>query len=416
MRLKLSVIFMLVLALTVGVWAQEDEATTEFEDLYSEVPTVRGEDGAFILGDPDAPVTVIEFADFLCPACQNYQPTVTSFIESYVLTGQAKFEYRFFLVIDPFLSGLSAAVAECSYDQGAFWTTNKEIYRLAEAREIDENLVSVVAANVGLDEAELDACVNEPRFFQYQEDIAYGQDLSVGSTPSIRVKVGDDGLAGVLVIDDVYYDRSGVSVETLGDFVTHETPEDHVLLVNQVLSDDYLHDTSLLDGDEDCDTVCWRGIVPGSTTLEEAIAILEAQDDLGELDVQTNDVATGIIFGEPNCCQVVSQDNETVTLIQLNTAPLMTLGAIIERYGEPDLIEGVVVTRSQVVHNLYFLAHNMVIFAFAEGADAPLSEESPIVGMVLVDPEVYQMVLAGIPLTEWDGFQALSDYDIPAEQ
>jgi protein-disulfide isomerase len=413
MRLKFSVVLVLLFALTFAVFAQDEEETTEFQDLYSEVPTVRGEDGAFILGDPDAPVTVIEFADFLCPACQQYQPTITTFIEDYVLTGQAKFEYRFFLVIDPFLSGLSAAVGECAYEQGAFWTVNKELYRLAEAREIDENLISVIAENVGLDEAQLDTCVNEPRFFQYQEDIAYGQDLSVSSTPSIRVKAGD-GLAGVLVVGDMYYDRSGVSVATLAEFVASETPEDHVLLVNQVLNDENSQDTSLID-DEDCAAPCWRGIVPGETTLEDAIAILEAQDDLGELNIQSNEVATAITFGDPLCCQLVSQDNQTVTLFQLNTAPLMTLGAVIERYGEPDLIEGAVITRSQTVHNLYFLDHNIVLFVFAEGADAPLSEESPIVGTVYVDPALYAEVLAGVPLSSWNGYQALSDYDLPAE-
>lgn len=414
MRFKLSVIFVMLFAISFAVFAQDEEETTGFQDLYYEVPTIRAEDGAFILGDPDAPVTVIEFADFLCPACQQYHGAVNSFIQNHVLTGEAKFEYRFYLVIDPFLSGLSAAVAECSFEQGAFWATNEELYRLAEAREIDENLVSVIATNLSLDEAALDTCVNEPRYFQYQEDMAYGQDLSVASTPSIRVKVGDEP-AGLLLVNDVYYDRGGISVATLGEFVVSETPENYVYKLNQALRDDYLQDTSLIE-DSDCTALCWRGIVPGETTLDEAIAILEAQEDLGELIVQSNEVATGISFGDPTCCQLVSQDNETVTILQLGLAPLMTLGEVIEHYGEPSLIEGVLLTRSQIIHNLYFLEHNLVIFALAEGVDVALSEESPIVGAVYVDPVLYQQVLEGTLLAEWNGYQALSDYDLPAEQ
>lgn len=414
MRFKLSVVFIMLLALTMSVFAQDEEATT-FEDLFSEVPTIRGEDGAFILGDPDAPVTVIEFADFLCPACQQYHETVNDFIEEYVLTGQAKFEYRFFLVIDPFLSGLSSAVAECSFEQGAFWTTNEELYRLAVAREIDDNLVSVVATNLSLDEQALDACVNEARLFQYQEDVLYGQELGVGSTPSIRVRVGDDSSAGVIQIEESLYQRGGVPAPILGEFVTSETPQDLVYVVNQALRDDYLNDTALID-DEECGAPCWRGITPGVTTLEEAIAILEAQDDLGELDIQTDGMSTSILFGEAPCCQLFSQDNEQVTILQANTAPLMTLGAVIERYGEPDLIEGVVFTRQQIIHNLYFVELNMGVFAFTDGVDSPLSEDSPIVGWVFVEPVIYQQVLSGTALAEWNGYQALSDYDIPAEQ
>lgn len=413
MRFKFSVMLLALFAMSFSVFAQEDEAT-DYQDLFAEVPTIRAEDGAFVLGDPDAPVTVSIFADFLCPACQQYHATANDFIEEYVLTGQAKFEYRFFLVIDPFLSGLSSAVAECSFEQGAFWATNDELYRLAEAREIGDDLVSVVATNLSLDEEALDACVNEARLFQYQEDVVYGQELGVGSTPSIRVQVGDNP-AGVLQIGENLYQGGGVALNILGEFVTSETPEDMVYLVNQALRDDNLSDRGLIE-DEDCGAPCWRGITPGVTSLEDAIAILEAQDDLGTLDVQTDGVSTSIVFGEVPCCQLFSQDNEQVTILQLNTAPVMTLGEVIERYGEPDLIEGVLFTRQQIIHNVYFLDHNIGVFVFTDGVDSPLSEESPVVGFVIVEAELFEQVLAGSALSEWNGFQALSDYDIPAEQ
>src|SRR4051794_33993937 len=52
--------------------ASEASAVT---DIYSDIPQSRTEDGAFVLGDPDAPITIIEFLDWGCPHCQAYKPT-----------------------------------------------------------------------------------------------------------------------------------------------------------------------------------------------------------------------------------------------------------------------------------------------------------------------------------------------------
>jgi protein-disulfide isomerase len=56
----------------------------------------RQPDGGFVLGNSKAPITIIEFADFACPHCQEYHPTITQFLGDYVVTGKAKFEYRVF--------------------------------------------------------------------------------------------------------------------------------------------------------------------------------------------------------------------------------------------------------------------------------------------------------------------------------
>src|SRR4051812_21621616 len=55
---------------------------------YSKIPQGRTDDGAFILGDPAAPVTVMAFEDFLCPHCQDYQSVITRFIKEQVATGK----------------------------------------------------------------------------------------------------------------------------------------------------------------------------------------------------------------------------------------------------------------------------------------------------------------------------------------
>ena len=82
---------LLILAALLALAVLPAAAQEDYFALFADIPQSRTEDGAFVLGDPDAPVTIVEFADFMCPHCQAYQTTVNRFIEQYVATGQAKF-------------------------------------------------------------------------------------------------------------------------------------------------------------------------------------------------------------------------------------------------------------------------------------------------------------------------------------
>ena len=54
------------------------------------------------LGNPDAPVTIVEFADFQCPFCGRFYATVTKpLMEKYIATGKVKFVYRDFAFLGP---------------------------------------------------------------------------------------------------------------------------------------------------------------------------------------------------------------------------------------------------------------------------------------------------------------------------
>ena len=76
-------------------------------------------DGGFVLGNPNAPITMIEFADFACPHCQEYHPMITQFLADYVVTGKAKFEYRVFPTAGGQLSEYTGQLLECAEEQKA---------------------------------------------------------------------------------------------------------------------------------------------------------------------------------------------------------------------------------------------------------------------------------------------------------
>ncbi|MDE2821813.1 MAG: thioredoxin domain-containing protein [Chloroflexota bacterium] len=192
--LKLTAIVLtLLLAVSIGsaAWAQN------LENPYAGTPQSRTDDGAFVLGDTSARMRFIEFSDFLCGFCQNYEPVAAEFIQEYVLTGEAQFEYRMFPVVDSLLSPLSAALAECAdtLSPGSFWLAHDLLFGIAAGDGFTEGSTVRVAEELDLDHDDLVDCASAAK--QYQIDQHYGLDLGVQGTPSLFVQY--DGAAPVAI-------------------------------------------------------------------------------------------------------------------------------------------------------------------------------------------------------------------------
>jgi protein-disulfide isomerase len=375
--------------------------------FYADIPSSRGEDGAFILGNPDAPITIIEFADFLCPHCQTYHDTIKQIIETYVVTGQVKIEYRFFPIIDENASPFLAALNECADQQGKFWATHSLLYDLAKNRALDQTVITTVADRLGMDANALTACMSGTGPFQFQIDYDYGRELSVNGTPAVRVQVGDNPV-GVIKMGDAEYARGGVDLDTLTSFITSDNPANNVVLVNRLLVDNLLVDDSLISTDENCQLPCWRGITPGETTLTSAQEILEADDTIGNIEFQQAETRSGYVFSQVGrdriCCQVISDDGTTVSFISLQFTSNITLGQVMERYGEPAFSDAQLVTRDQALFTLFYPDVPMIIYVFAGLPSDVLSEDSPVIGMALPTHDIMDIFLSADGLPTWNGF------------
>jgi len=191
--------------------------------LYNGMVAERTADGGFILGDPNAPVTIVAFEDFTCPHCQRYEPTVDQFIEQYVATGQARFEYRFFPIVDPTYAVLTTQLAECSDDQrpGAFWEAHALLFDIGTATGFDGTTARLVADQLGLNYNDLLQCA--PNADQYVTDYALGQSLGIQGTPGVMIRYGS-AAPQFIVVDGTIYDRGGPAVNILGQAVTSPAP------------------------------------------------------------------------------------------------------------------------------------------------------------------------------------------------
>lgn len=118
-------------------------------------------------GDPDAPIAVVEFSDFGCPYCARFARTTLPEIQrDFIDEGLVR--WRYVPVTFGFAGGeLMGAAAECAARQGgshAFW----EVHDLFYARQVAlrggdarPRLLDWLA-ELGLDRAELDVCIDDP--------------------------------------------------------------------------------------------------------------------------------------------------------------------------------------------------------------------------------------------------------------
>ncbi|MEQ8677418.1 MAG: thioredoxin domain-containing protein [Aggregatilineales bacterium] len=184
-----AMVVVAVVAVGIFIFLSRSSAASGSDIDYSSLVQTRTEDGAFIVGNPDAPITIVEFADFMCPHCQAYHSTVSRIMEELVLTGQARFEYRMLPTQD--ISPFVGQVAECAADQyeGGFFPIHDELFRIGNSSRITNEIGRRIAEEFDLDYAELLSCTQEAE--QVTIDQRLANRLGVQGTPAIRVRYGD---------------------------------------------------------------------------------------------------------------------------------------------------------------------------------------------------------------------------------
>ncbi len=157
---------------------------------YVDIPQGRQDDGGFVLGNADAPITIVAFEDFLCSHCQRFKPTVDQFISKYVATGMARFEYRIFPAVHPGYSPLAGKLAECAdtLRPGSFWHAHDVLFDIASARAFSDQSSRTFAESMGLAYADLLECTADAK--QADIDTQLGTQLGVTGTPTIMVRYG----------------------------------------------------------------------------------------------------------------------------------------------------------------------------------------------------------------------------------
>lgn len=143
------------------------------------------------IGPVDAPVTILEFADFQCPYCRAFWAGPLRQLEQeFVDTGKARLVYRHAIVVGP-ESVLAAEAAECAADQGRFFKYHDVLFEAQgpeNAGYLTPARLSGFAERVGLDTAAFDRCLAAGA---HRNDVRgasnEARSAGVNSTPSVCV-------------------------------------------------------------------------------------------------------------------------------------------------------------------------------------------------------------------------------------
>ncbi len=124
-------------------------------------PTLIPPDSDPTLGDPSAPVTIIEFSDFTCTYCQLFaqQRTRQRILEQYPQT--VRWIYRSFPAAHPEAEA-AAEAAQCAYEQDKFWSYQDALYQ-NQAR-LAAPVYFELAQTQGLDTDRFYRCMREGRY------------------------------------------------------------------------------------------------------------------------------------------------------------------------------------------------------------------------------------------------------------
>jgi len=142
-------------------------------------------DPSRVKGDPDAPITIIEFADFQCPFCNRIEPALKDVLAQY--QGKVKLSYRDFPLsqIHP-NAKIAAEASRCALDQGKYWEMHDAM--VADQSKLDEAALVKTAVGLGMDHKSFESCLKSGKYeAAVQQDFQAGSDAGVNATPTFFI-------------------------------------------------------------------------------------------------------------------------------------------------------------------------------------------------------------------------------------
>jgi protein-disulfide isomerase len=140
-----------------------------------------------ILGDEDAPVTIIEFSDYECPFCARfYLNTLPQLKREYIDTGKVKLVYRDFPLSFHQNAQKAAEAAECAGEQDKYYEMHDKIFENQQA--ITTTNLKEYAKEIGLNTNEFNECLDSGEMAsEVQKDFQDGQSIGVRGTPTFFI-------------------------------------------------------------------------------------------------------------------------------------------------------------------------------------------------------------------------------------
>lgn len=188
-----------VIILAIFAFASKPKQT----DVFS-LPQSVDTTGAVATGPENAPVTIMEFADFQCPACGQAHPIMKRILADY--EGKVRYVHRHFPLTNIHKQAWDAAMAsEAAKAQGKFWEMHDQLFSnqsdWANANR-PKDYFEQYAKTIGLDMNAYREFIDGQKGKEtIERDIKAGEDAKVDSTPTFFIN--GQGIKGVPSYNDL---------------------------------------------------------------------------------------------------------------------------------------------------------------------------------------------------------------------
>ena len=181
-----------------------DAAGVGKEIVYD--PATSGPAKGYTLGKADAPVQIIEFADFECPGCAHFATVTEPDVRKRLVeSGLASFTFYDFPLTQHKNSKPAHNAAACADDQNKFWEMHDRIFAEqnqwnTQSTDNPKPFFEKYASDIGLDMKAWEACYDSRKHEgRILANINDGEKRQVGSTPTFIV--GNKAYPGALPYD-----------------------------------------------------------------------------------------------------------------------------------------------------------------------------------------------------------------------
>jgi protein-disulfide isomerase len=149
------------------------------------------ENGSPFLGNPNAPITILEWGDYQCTFCYKFhQNTLQIINEDFIKTGKVKVVFKDFPLNGPD-SKLAAEASYCAQDQEKYWQYHDEVYRNWGGERtgwITREALTEFAQVVNLDTEKFNKCLDDNKYESKVNSLyEFGNDIGIDATPSFLV-------------------------------------------------------------------------------------------------------------------------------------------------------------------------------------------------------------------------------------
>ena len=174
---------------TTPVLAETPQKQTEITKIQS--LSVFTDNASPILGNPNAPITMVEFGDYQCTFCSKFfHETENSIITNYIKTGKVKILFKDYIILGQ--DSMNAAnAAHCANDQKLFWEYHSMLYNNWAGENTgwaDLAHLHEFANTLGLDMDVFSTCMSDLKWNELVNlSSKDGQKLGVSGTPTFFV-------------------------------------------------------------------------------------------------------------------------------------------------------------------------------------------------------------------------------------